>query len=285
MKDASPELIALLNSSVQFKMADLLLIEFFDGTKMPLCSADFPINDGFDNYLPGPLQFERSSISLVAGLEVDSLKVKLLGTTTYGSIPWQQAVANGLLDGARVQLQRAFMPEWGDTSPGFTWMFSGRVSDVELSRLEVDITVKDDLELLDRPFPRNIFQPGCTNTLGDAGCGVNLAAFTTNASILAGSTKTQLNFTSGLANGYLDLGTVFFTGGPNAGAKRTIKAHTSGSPASVALSLPLPYAPGVGDTFQHKPGCDKIKTSGCAKFGNTGRYRGFRFIPRPEAAR
>lgn len=285
MKTASGTLTTLLNSNVQFKMADLLLITFADTTKMPLCSTDFPISDGVDTYLPGPLLFKRSSTSLVAGLEADSLKVSLLGTTTYAGIPWQQAVANGLLDAARVTLQRAFMPEWGDTTPGFLWMFSGRVSDVDLTRNEVHLTVKSDIELLDRPFPRNIFQPGCTNTLFDSGCGVVKASFTTATSTLTGSTTSLLNFTSAQATGYFDLGTIAFTTGPNAGAKRTIKTHTSGTPATLALSLPLPFTPGIGDAFQVIPGCDKTRLGGCTKFSNTARHRGFQYIPRPETAR
>lgn len=292
MKTASGALIALLNSNVSFKVADLLLFTNIGaGDTLAMCSADFAINDGSNNYLPKSttgLQFKRTATKSMIGLQVDQMDITLQGVYTYGGIPLQQAVANGAFDGAYVTLQRAFMPEWGDTTPGFLWQFSGRISDVEVSRNEIRLRVKSDLELLDVQFPQNLFQPGCTNTLFDVRCGAVKATYTTNTSVAAGASTTSLiKVTNANITDYFNLGTVLFTSGQNTGAKRTIKKFTAGTPADIQLMLPLPYVPGVGDTFQLVPGCDKTKTgvNGCTKFANTGRYRGCRFIPRPETAR
>lgn len=295
MRNASATLISLLNNNVNFKMADLLLIQQIGaGDTLALCGADFPINDGFNTYLPRPassgengLLFKRSSTKLMVGLQVDEMSIKLIGQHTYGGIPFQQAVANGALDNAYITLQRAFMPEWGDTTPGFIWMFSGRVSDVMVSRNEIDLKVKSDIELLDLQFPRNLFQPGCTNTLFDSGCGVVKATYTTNTSVAVGAaTTSSFKVTNANITDYFNLGTVLFTSGQNTGAKRTIKKFTAGAPATIDVALPFPYIPQPTDTFQLVPGCDKTKgANGCTKFLNTARYRGFRFIPRPETAR
>lgn len=292
MKTASGTLTTILNSNVQYKMADLLLIYNLptSPSAIAMCSADIPIYDGvIFTYQPtsvSGLSFKRSRTQLSIGLQVDELDVTVMGSALYNGIPLNQAVANGLLDGARVYLQRAFMPEWGDTTPGLLWMFSGRVSDVEISRNQIRIKVKSDLELLDSDFPRNLFMPSCTNTLFDPACGVVKATYTTAATVAAGaSTTTHIKVTNAQATGYFELGTVTFTSGQNIGAKRTVKTFTAGTPADIGLSLPLPYVPQVGDAFSFVPGCDKTKAGGCTKFSNTPRYRGFRFIPRPETMR
>jgi hypothetical protein len=54
-----------------------------------------------------------------------------------GGVPWPQAAAAGVLDGARVLVERAHMPSWGDTSVGTVILFSGRVSEINPSRYEV----------------------------------------------------------------------------------------------------------------------------------------------------
>lgn len=293
MKAASGALIAHLNNSVQYKMADILAITGMNGflaQNMYLSGSDFTIVDSAINYLPARdgsvLGFERTGTKISVGLEVDTMDITLYGVTnSYGNIPFQQFVANGGLDGARVQLRRAFMPDFGDFSFGSVWMFGGRIADVETSRNEIHITANSDVELLDVQYPRNIYQKGCMNTLFDSGCGVVRTTYAVTSTGTAGGTTTAVKITDAAATGYYDLGAIRCITGPNAGAKRTIKSFVAGTPGTVNLHIPLAYVPGTGDTWEVVPGCDKTKTGGCTKFGNTPRFRGCRFIPRPEAVR
>jgi uncharacterized phage protein (TIGR02218 family) len=290
MKTASGGLIALLGSGNEFFMADLLTITLVTGTVLRYTNGDTDLVSGGNTFSSSGLIFERSNIKLTTGLTVDAMTLKLFAdaNSMLSGIPAMQFIRNGGLDGARVELDRIFMPSWGDTSLGPLWMFSGRVSEVPmLSRYACELKVASDLELLAVPFPRNLYQPGCTNSLYDSGCGVARATYTSSLTAASGSTVNQLNFTSAQATGYFDLGVVTFTGGQNAGASRTVKAYTNGSPSNCTFALPLPYAPQAGDTFTIYPGCDKTfsGTNGCPKFSNTARYRGFPFIPVPETTR
>jgi hypothetical protein len=84
-----------------------------------------------------------------------------------GGVSWQAAAQQGLFDGARVSVDKVFMPEPGDTSLGLVNLFAGRVADVDADRVSIELTCKSDVELLDTPFPRNVYQPNVRHTLFD----------------------------------------------------------------------------------------------------------------------
>ena len=67
----------------------------------------------------------------------------------------------------------------------------------------------------------------------------------------------------------------------NNGASRSVKSYT---PGVITLSLPLLAAPGVGDTFNAYPGCDKQQATCTNKFSNKVNFGGQPYIPLPETA-
>ena len=71
-----------------------------------------------------------------------------------------------------------------------------------------------------------------------------------------------------------------FTSGNNNGIRRTVRTY---SPGQILLVTRLPFVPQSGDTFQIVPGCDKREATCLEKFSNTAHYRGFPFVPPPEA--
>jgi uncharacterized phage protein (TIGR02218 family) len=135
-------------------------------------------------------------------------------------------------------------------------------------------------------MPRNLWQPGCVNSLGDASCGVDLSAFAVTGAALAGSTASVVG--ADIANavsGYFDQGKITFTGGALTGLSRSVKQCRFGAPGAISLMAPFPSAPAAGDGFAIYPGCDKtLGANGCPKFANQARFRGFPFIPVPETA-
>src|SRR5262249_8737102 len=117
MKAASPALIALLASSDQFIMADLYTITLLGGMVLRYSAAPTAIAVNGQIFGLGP-KFERSKTKVVIGTQVDELDVKIYPEPTdlIGGIPFLAAAWQGQLDGARLQLERAFMPTYGDTS-------------------------------------------------------------------------------------------------------------------------------------------------------------------------
>ena len=86
------------------------------------------------------------------------------------TVPFLEAAWQGQFDGALLQLERAFMPTYGDTSPGTVILFAGRVSDIDCTRTGIDIKCRSHLEILNIQMPRRLWQSSCTHIFGDAMC-------------------------------------------------------------------------------------------------------------------
>lgn len=304
MKTVRPELVDYLATAKQLLIADLLEIKTSTGdtiyvTNSPLpLSVEFPgepHGDGppspgfpwhargtffYDNSLLG---FTRGKTAMRCGLQVDTLDLQIWPKNgfTYGGIPFIQALANGLFDGANAMLMRIYMPTWGDTSLGPVWLFSGQMTEIVLSRNTSKVTVKSTLQQLDKQMPRNVFQAPCLNTIYDAGCGVDASTYQVDGAATSGGDNYNVPF-SDVTNPdtYFDQGTITATYGANTGAVRSIKAYAG---SSVQVFKPFLYAPAPGDLFTLLPGCDgTLGANGCPKFSNTARFRGLPFIPIPE---
>jgi uncharacterized phage protein (TIGR02218 family) len=234
-------------------------------------------------YLSTSPKVVRDRTKLSVGIEVDDMTVTLYGgiNDLIQGIPFPQFVANGGFDGARLSVDRCFMATYGNTSAGVVNIFTGSISDVKPSRTEIALTVSSDVQLLDAPMPRNVYAPTCSHNLFDAGCGAVKASFGASSSCTSGSTRLLINCALAQASGYFDVGTITFNSGANAGATRTIKSY---APGVINLSLPLPVTPTVGDTFTAYAGCDKSKATCTSKFNRLASFRGFPFIPVPEAS-
>jgi uncharacterized phage protein (TIGR02218 family) len=308
MKPASPALLALLAGATSFVMADLYTFTLPGGAQYLYSGAATAVTDSTTGrfFALGP-RFERSTTRVVIGIQSDELEVRIYPATTdlLGGTPWLAAVWQGQLDGAEVSLERAFMPTWGDTSPGTVVLFAGRVSDLEASRTMICLKVRSHLELLNIEMPRRLWQPSCTHNFGDAMCGydrvngLNAEGAATGVGALtfactAGSTPTSLAGVPSTTNPYT-LGTVIGLTGANAGQTRTIAGYASGSDLSVKIAFLS--TPAVGDTFQILPGCDRSLATCCDVFRNSrtdgsGSYYpdnaetfgGFPFVPPPEDA-
>ncbi len=282
MRAASPALIAFLNSSTQFLMADLYTVTLNNGQVLRYTDADIDIpynGNVFQSFL-----ISRSRTKLSVGLEVDTLDVEVNPRLVdlIGASPWLASARNGILDAANLTLEKAFMQSWGDTTMGALFLFAGRVSDIEVGRTAAKLTVKSELELLDTPLPRNYFQSSCLNTLFDNGCGLNKADYAVNGTVISASvTQVKSNLTQD--NDYFTLGTLRFTSGANAGVTRTVRLYAGGG---FSLALPLLSAPMPGDAFVASPGCDKLKsTCESVKFkNNVIHFRAYPFVPDPETA-
>lgn len=287
MKTASPTLITLLSTARAFWMADLYTFTLVDGTVLRHTSADIDITvDGRTFLHTGPI-IRRGRIRVAIGVSVDQLDLSISAdaTTLLSGLPWLQAISNGALDGAVVDLERAFAASPDDaiagTIAGAVLLFSGRVSDTSTDSITAKVSVRSFMELLNTPLPRNLYQPPCGNTLYDTGCGVSKAAFSVAGAVASGSTRQVLNCALANAAGYFDIGEIVMTSGQNLGVIRTVKTYT---PGVVNLAYPLPKPVTVGDTFTISPGCDLREVTCDTKFGNKPRFRGTPYVPVPETA-
>lgn len=285
MKQMSPELTALFNSSDQFYKADLFTWSFVDGTILRTTNADVDLKVGTDIFKSCAPAIERTKVTSKVGVEADSVDLTLTpsATDTVNGASWQLAARLGYLDGAEVLIETAYGKTW-PTVVGKLHVFEGQTSDVEPERSSILVTVKSALELLAQPFPRNLYQSVCLHTVYDTGCGVSKASYTFTGAIVDSPAPTLTSFKTGhgQAVGYFDQGVITFTSGPNAGLKRTVKSY---DPAiGFSFALPLPQMPMAGDIISVFAGCDRTLATCRAKFTNSDRFRGFPYIPNPETA-
>jgi hypothetical protein len=326
VKPASPAFFALLQSR-QFIMADLLTFTLAGGANVIGLPTPAPgpsylysgaataITDSTTGryFALGP-RFERSLTRTQVGIQSSELDIRVYPEVTdlLGQTAWAQAVWQGQLDGATVQLERAFMPVYGNTSPGTVVLFSGRVSDTEVSRTMISIKVRSWLEVMNIEMPRRLWQASCSHNFGDAMCGYNRVAGT-NANgtatgigaltfaAAAGSTASTILGApiagqGGVPLNYpFNLGTLIAVSGINAGQARGIGSAAS-STGALSLTLGFLSVPNVGDTFQILPGCDRTLNTCGGVFknsrvtptgyvaGNAERFGGMPFIPPPENA-
>ncbi len=264
-------------------MADLYTFTLVGGGVLRYSAAPTAISANGFTFALGP-KFERSKTKTVIGTEVDELDIKVYPETTdlIGDTPWLQAAWQGQLDGALLQLERAFMPTYSDTSPGTVILFAGRISDLDCSRTAIDMKCRSHLELLNIQMPRRLWQPSCNHVFGDAMCQFDRTSLQASFACLAGSSETQL---LGAVNptpaGLYIQGTVVGLTGANAGDSRTITQMSNGA---VTVKLALLSPPTPGDQFQLLPGCDRSLATCTNIFNNAVHFGGVPYVPTPESA-
>ena len=197
-------------------------------------------------------------------------------------MPFLQAAWQGQLDGALLQLERAFMPTYGDTSPGTVILFAGRISDIDCTRTGIDLKCRSHLELLNIQMPRRLWQSSCTHTFGDAMCQFDRSSMQATFSAGPGSSKAQIATSVSPAppNLYIQ-GTLIGVTGANTGSSRTV-ANMAGGWVYVTLAFLSPIQ--AGDQFQLLPGCDRTLSTCTNVFNNMVHFGGFPYIPTPETA-
>lgn len=302
MKTASPEFIAILATG-QFALADCYQFDLVGGGVLRYTSFDTSIVLNGETFSAGgqtgpfvDRDDNRAKISQRLGLQVDELTFDIIpGAAQVGGMPFLHACRLGLFDGADFTLYRAALAGDGVgtgifppivAAAGAVIWFAGLVGPVDAGRSMATFRIASHTELLNQNLPRNLYQAGCVNTLGDEACGVNLGALGVTTTVLSGSTAQVINVTSAQPSGYYSQGKIVFNDGPAAGFWRMIKEHTAGAPAQLSLMPILPAVPVDGNSITIYPGCNKSwdDANGCPKFANQARFRGTPFVPVAETA-
>lgn len=295
MKVVSPALDAIMNRR-SFLMAELYTFSLV-GDGSVLRYGDYPAGSTtlVANGSPYPtsgLKFKRGATHQTTGLEVDTLSLDVYAdpddpSSKIEGLSFAAFAQIGGFDGATVRIDKCFMSEWGDCATNGTMMwFEGRTSDINFGRTTVTMQVHAFTELLNQQMPRDVYQPGCVNTLYQpTTCKALKSVFASGGVAQSGCTRSMIIFgPGGPPDGYFTLGSILFTSGANAGISRSITEHTSSS-GVLRVPRPFPAAPAPGDTFTAYPGCDKAMATCRDKFHNLKNFRGWPFVPVPETAR
>jgi uncharacterized phage protein (TIGR02218 family) len=211
-----------------------------------------------------------SAVASQAGLTVDNLEFE--GILSAASLT-EEDILSGRYDHAEIHL---FMVNYADPSMGKLHLKTGWLGEVTLQGGQFVAEMRGLSSRLQQTIGE-VYTSTCRASLGDARCGVHLAAYTFTGSVTAtetayafkDSTKTQ-------ANDYFAGGVVRFTSGANAGLSMEVRDFSVGR---FGLFLPMPYAIAVGDSFTVSAGCDKRFDSCVARFNNALNFRGEPHVP------
>jgi uncharacterized phage protein (TIGR02218 family) len=216
--------------------------------------------------------YSAASVRASGDFAVDSTEAQ---TMESASGLTAASVEAGLWDGATVRLARI---NYAAPADGEEVLRVGTIGEMRLERGQISVEIRGLLQALQATTGRVIL-PLCDAKLGDARCGVNLAALTVAGTVT--SVVSRVRFVaSGLAQAadYFSKGEVVFTSGANAGARMEVNLHQAGG--DITLALPMPADILVGDAFTVSPGCRKRLDPDCkTKFNNVVNFRGFPHIP------
>jgi uncharacterized phage protein (TIGR02218 family) len=277
-------LVTWLQSATEIRMADLYTITLKGGLALRYTTWDTNLVVLGNTFLTGPPNIDRSAVEEKIGMDVSTLELTIQASATdlVNGIPILQAIGQGFFDGAAFKIERLFMDSNGNQI-GTVIRFSGFIGPVnELGRSYAKIDVEAGTKLLQMQLPALILQPGCTNTLFDARCGLIKASFAEANVVQAGSTINKLISLSVKADAYYNNGQIVFTSGANNGLVKAVKSYAG---QQFTFNSPLPFVPSAGDAFTAYPGCDKTQaTCSSPKFSNLVNFEGFPYVPVPETA-
>lgn len=284
MRTASSALIAFLLSKQPFWTADLFTVTLSGGTVYHWTSSDQNIVYGGNLFSAMGPALSRTRWNVKNTLDVPEMEVKLISSgLDFSGANLKLLIHNGLLDGAKITLNRAFMAAFQNTSLGAPLLFSGQVSTISLGALGATITVKGANVLLQQYMPRNQYQLSCIHTLYDSGCKVVRASYSVAGIVGSGAlSASEINWATPRTDGArFGLGYVTMTSGVANGEVRTIQMADNNN---MIVGYPFYQVPAVGDTFVAAYGCPRDAGTCANIFGNLQNYRGFPYVPPAETA-
>lgn len=245
-----------------------------DGVAMGFCDHDADIVFGGLVYAAAS-GFTPTAIEANASLGVDNLDIE--GMISAADIR-EEDIAAGKYDFAEVEI---FKINYEDAAAGKIILRTGWLGEVTTDGRHFSAEVRG----LSQKLAQNIgelYSPSCRASLGDARCKVNLAAHTYSGTVAAVINAEHIKASAfSQPSGSFTGGTITFTSGSNAGTGMEVKEHfyRPGNLAELVLCLPMPYLPGVGDTFSLSRGCDKTLATCRGVFSNVLNFRGEPHVP------
>jgi len=226
----------------------------------------YEARSGFDpSLLQAEAGFAPGNLEIAGALNSDRLSEQRLRAGAYDNAGFALYLVNWQASEQRLLLRSGHLGEVSHGELGFT---------AELRGLA---------QLLDVPKGR-VFQYGCDAALGDARCGVDLAAAEFRGDGVVTQAADARRFAaaglSGFAARWFDGGVLTWLTGDNAGRRGAVKEHrVAGSSVSIALWQAMSADIAPGDTFRVTAGCDKQFATCGAKFANAMNFRGFPHMP------
>ncbi len=212
------------------------------------------------------------ALAQTTGLAVDNSEA--MGALSGAAVS-EADIEAGRYDAARL---RAWAVNWADPSER-ALRFRGTFGEITRRGGAFEVELRGLAEALNQPQGR-VFGPGCDAGLGDARCGVDLAAYSVEAEVASAEGGRVLTLGAlPQPDGWHERGRLRVLSGAARGLAGMVRTDRAGDPRRVELWQALGAEVVPGDRVRLEAGCDKRAETCWAKFSNLARFRGFPHIP------
>ena len=213
------------------------------------------------------------AVAQTTGLAVDNSEA--MGALSDAAVT-EADIEAGRYDDARL---RAWAVNWADVSQR-ALRFRGTFGEVTRREGAFEVELRGLAEALNQPGGR-VFGAGCDAGLGDGRCGVDMAAFSVEAEVVAAEGRRVLTLDAPpRPSGWHERGRLRMLTGAAAGLSGMIRVDgAEGAARRVELWQALGAAVVSGDRVRLEAGCDKRAETCRTKFANLLNFRGFPHIP------
>jgi uncharacterized phage protein (TIGR02218 family) len=215
--------------------------------------------------------YTRTAIRGTADLAVDNLDVESVFADEGIS---EEDLRAGRYDFAEV---RMFLVNYVNVAQGILKLRRGWLGEVTIRDGRYLAELRGMTQRLQMTVGE-VYAPDCAADLGDARCGVDLAALEESGAVAAVASVTVFETSLPGAAGWYDGGELRWTGGANAAQTVAVRSRDA-TTGTLTLFLPALYAMEVDDAFTVRPGCDRTFATCKSKFDNAVNFRGFPHIP------
>jgi len=219
------------------------------------------------------LAIKRGSIKSEEGTIINEIEVGLANA----DLEFKTLVATGAFNKKRIVAKIVF-DGFLTNANSYIFLMDGDLDEPKGDEEWVTMTVTP-FPMLEREYPKRVFQVGCNATFGDSDCTIDRSLFEENKIVGAGSTSQIINIIEDLkAVNYWIPGHIEMTSGELVGNVRPLGISTG---TVLTLRVPFDFAPAEGDTFVISKLCAKNPTTCNLDFNNyTANYFGFPFVPK-----
>lgn len=283
MKQVNEALSAHLSSSQTFLSCDLYELKLKSGISYYWADTDADVSYGGHTYKgDGPI-ITREKISTSSTVSVDKLSVSITANQNdqIGGVPVLEVAHNGGLDGATLNLRRAFFDAAGRVIECID-LFHGICEVTQGGGFLLKINAKSIVQKLNIEYPNRRYYPQCPYSIYSKECGVDVTKYRKRVTVTAVTGTNTVQIDTTFSAGYYTAGGMEWISGPLAGqATQIMDSSTNGIVYMSATNT----APRVGDVAYIYPGCDKTPETCKNKFNNFSRNRATPYVPLKETIR
>ena len=283
MKEVGQILSNHLSTSQSFLSCDLYELKLKSGISYYWADTDADVNYGGHTYKgDGPI-ITREKIAMNSTVSVDKLSVTITASQNdqIGGVPVLEVAHNGGLDGATLDLRRAFFDENGKVIDCID-LFHGICEVTQGGGFILKISSKSVVQKLNIEYPNRRYYPQCPYSIYSKECGVDIKSYRKKAKVTAVTDTNTVKIDIPFEDGYYTAGGMEWISGPLAGQATQIMASQNNT---IVYMSATNTAPRIGDVAYIYPGCDKTPTTCKNKFNNFSRNRATPYVPLKETIR